>query len=427
MSVDNVEIAKLRMFKAEQLATDLNNWFESDYHRVKDMTDLMRNVSVDSQVASEWRFVLTNISRYGIKEFIKRHPKEANERGFDDETLELVAEDDYHEPWLIEAIRNEFESMIEQQYIKRFSSLDDLTVLASTVIIDKSRYENRWARYSTDQWVDWARTKGFNCTIKGSVKMGKTDLALSLGEMVQKDGADVKTNIMLPKVRLDWAYITRLSTLVKSICQSKLKKKRVLFLLDEAGLFWARIDTIQSVPKDLSKLALCLGKLECNLGFISHFDELVPTIIRRTSVSSFEKRSLTSAFVEIKAGDFRMEPQLVTHIPRTSIEFDPDQLAFFNRDMFVADLLEFVSNIKTGENQWEALIGYVDQHAGESDEALELSPKQVAKWIHKKKKGKYTIRQIADIVEIPKSTVYTWMEEVKQELDSFGEEASVES
>jgi len=421
---DNVEIAKLRMFKAEQLATDLNNWMDADYHRAKEMTDLMRNVCIDSQVASEWRFVLTNIARYGFDEFLRRYPAQARQAGFDESILEYVDSDSMMEPWLIEPLRNEFESMVEQQYIKRFGSLDDLTVLASTVIVDKGKYDNRWARYSADQWIDWSRTKGNNCTIKGPVKTGKTDISLSLGQLGQADGADIKTNIYLPSPLPCWAYTAKLSTLIKSICESKLRKKRVLFLLDEAGLFWARIDTIQSVPKDLSKVVLCLGKLECNLGFISHFEELIPTIIRRTSVASFEKRSLTSAFVEIRAGDFKMEPQLVTHIPRTTIPFDQDQLAFFNRDMFVADLLEFVSNIEQGESQWEAVIGYVNKHAGESDEIADISPKQVAQWIHHKKnsggRSRMSIRQIAEIVEIPKSTVANWIGEVKKELDSFG-------
>ena len=416
---DNVEIAKLRMFKAEQLAMDLNNWMGSEYHSVKEMTDLMRNVCIDAQVASEWRFVLTNIARYGLPMFIERYPQQADDAGFDEGILEYVDEHNMKEPWLIEPIRNEFQSLVEQQYIKKIGSLDDLSVLASTVVIDKSRYENRWARYSADQWIDWSRTKGNNCVVKGPVKTGKTDLSLTLGELGRADGADIKTNIYLPKPPAGWAYTTKLSSLIKSICESKLEKRRVLFLLDEAGLFWARIDTIQSVPKDLSKLVLCLGKLECNLAFISHFEELIPTIIRRTSVASFEKRTRTSAFVEIKSGDFRMEPQLVTHIPRTSIEFDPDQLAFFNRDMFVADLLEFVSDLNQGENQWEAVIGYVNKHAGESDEIADISPKQVAQWIHHKKKGKMSIRQIAEIVEVPKSTVHTWIGEVEKELDNF--------
>jgi hypothetical protein len=171
------------------------------------------------------------------------------------------------------------------------------------------------------------------------------------------------------------------------------------------------------VPKDLAKLVLCLGKLECNLVFISHFEELIPTIIRRTTVASFEKRTLTSAFIEIKAGDFKMEPQLVTHIPRTSIEFDPDQLAFFNRDMFVADLLEFVSNLKSGENQWEALIGYVEKHEGESDETSEISPKQVAKWL--RVHPKLPFRRIAEIVGVSMSTVQRWVDEGSKENGSL--------
>ena len=421
---DNVEIAKLRMFKAEQLATDLNNWLESDYHTVKEMTDLMRNVSVDSQVASEWRFVLKSIARYGMEEFIKRHPQQAKQIGFDEEILELVDDESMHQPWLVEPLRNEFESMIEQQYIKKMGSLDDLSVLASTVILDKSRYENRWARYSSDQWIDWTRTKGNNCTIKGPVKSGKTDLSLTLGEMAEKDGADIKTNIYLPNIRPNWAYTTKLSTLIKSVCESKLKKKRVLFLLDEAGLFWARIDTIQSVPRDLSKLILCLGKMQVSLGFISHFDELVPTIIRRTSVASFEKRSLSSAFIEVKTGDFKMEPQLVTHIPKTMIAFDQDQLAFFNRDMFVSDLLEFVSSMELGENQWEALIKYVDSHAGESDETSEISPKQVAKWL--RAHPKLSLPKIAQIVGVSVSTVHRWVTEGTAELGIQSEVPVVE-
>jgi DNA-binding transcriptional regulator YiaG len=414
---DNVEIAKLRMWKAEQLATDLNNWFESQYHTVKDMTDLLRNVSIEGSAVQQWRFLLKGIQRYGFKEWLSLYPNEAREMGFGDKILRFVDDENDIHPWLIEPIRNQFEDTVEQCYIKKFGSLDDLTLLGSTVIIDKTKTDNKWARYSLDQWIDWSRTKGNNATIKGSVKMGKTNLALLLGEYGLLDGAHVKTNIFVPKKVANWEYCVKLSDLIISICKSKLQKKRTLFLMDEAGLFWARIDTIQSVPKDLAKLILVLGKLETNLGFISHFEELVPTIIRRTSVASFEKRSLTSAFVEITAGGFKLEPQIVTHIPATSIPYDQDQLAFFNRDMFVPDLLEHVSTINSLENQWEKLIEYVEQHRGEADETSEISPKQVAKWL--RTHPKLSIRKIAELVGVSVSTVHSWVTEGNKELGAL--------
>jgi DNA-binding transcriptional regulator YiaG len=411
---DNVEIAKLRMWKAEQLATDLNNWFASDNHTAKDMLDVLRNVSIEGSASLSWRFALKGVQRYGFRRFLEVFSKQAQEIGWNATYLKFVDDDNDYHPWLIEPIRNEFEETVEQCYIKKFGGLDDLTVLGSTVIIDKSKTDNKWARYSVDQWIDWSRTKGANCTVKGPVKTGKTNIALLLGELGLLDGAHVKSNIFVPKKIANWDYTVKLSELIISICRSKLQKKRTLFLMDEAGLFWARIDTIQSVPRDLSKLVLVLGKMETNLAFISHFQELIPTIIRRTSVADFEKRSMTSAFVEIRGGDFKMEPQVVTHIPGTSIPYDQDQLAFFNRDMFVPDLLEEVSKVMTSENQWEHLIDYVEKHAGEADETSEISPKQVAKWL--RVHPKISLPKIAQLVGVSVSTVHRWVNEGNKEL-----------
>lgn len=427
---DNVEIAKLRMWKAEQLATDLNNWFACDYHSVKEMTDVLRNVSVDGAAAQNWRFALTNISRFGVLEFIKKYPRQANDVGISDRIGGFIDEENDKHPWLVDPIRNEFQDTIEQCYIKKIGRLDDLTVLGSTVINDKTDYDNKWERYSVDQFIDWSRTKGSNCQIKGPVKHGKTDLSLLLGEYGCRDGADISTNILIPKMK-GWQYTVKLSDLITGICNSKLNNRRTLFLLDEAGLFWARIDTIQSVPKDLAKLVLVLGKMKTNLGFISHFEELVPTIIRRTSVATFEKRTLTSAFVEIRQGKFKMEPQVVTHIPKTSISFDQDQLAFFNRDMHVTDLLEYVSQIPSSENQWKSLIEYTQSHAGESDETMEISPKQVARWLRKHSRDdrspdkKMTIRKIAAVIGVSVTTVQRWVTEGERQLDDASEQEAI--
>jgi len=420
---DNVEIAKLRMWKAEQLATELNNWFASELHTVKDMTDLLRNVSLEGSAAQQWRFLLKGIQRYGFREWLRHYPKEANQMGFGERVLNFVDDENDNFPWLIDPIRNEYEDTVEQCYIKKIGSLDDLTLLGSTVVIDKTQIGNKWARYSTDQWIDWSRTKGNNATFKGPVKTGKTNIALLLGEYALLDGAHVKTNIFVPKKIADWDYCVKLSDLIISICKSKLQKKRTLVLMDEAGLFWARIDTVQSVPRDLAKLVLVLGKLQTNLGFISHFEELVPTIIRRTSVADFEKRSLSSAFVEIRAGDFKMDPQVVTHIPETTCPYDPDQLAFLNRDLFVPDLLEEVSKQSTKENQWEKMIEYVEAHRGEADETSEISPKQVARWL--KVHPKLSVRRIAEIVQVSVSTVQRWVTEGTKDLDSLGKQETV--
>lgn len=420
---DKVEIAKLKMWKAEQIASDLNNWLESDNHTVKEMMDCLRSVSIEGSASQQWRFVLTGIRKYGVRDAINKFPNQFGEIGIDRRILPFINEENDKEPWLIEPLRNELEDTIEQCYIKKMGSLDDVTVLGSTLIRNRVGSDNKWARYSRDQWVDWSRSKGSNAQIKGPVKFGKTDLALTVGEYAREDGADITTNIAHPK-RPDWEYTVKLSQLIMSICKSKLNKKRTMFLLDEAGLFWARIDTVQSVPKDLAKLVLCLGKLECNLVFVSHFEELVPTIIRRTSVATFEKRSIKSAFVEIKQGDFKMEPQVVTHIPPSTIPFDQDQLAFFNRDMHVSDLLEYISQIEASENQWEALIDYVKAHAGEADETSDISPKQVAKWL--RSHPKLSIRKIAAIVQVSVSTVHSWVSEGEIELDRASTQTSVE-
>ena len=425
---DNVEIAKLRMWKAERIASDLNNWFDSDGHTVKEMTDLLRNLSIEGSASYEWRFILTGIKRHGLRSFVEKYPEDSYDIDLD-KMLPFVTDENDHEPWLIEPLRGEFENTVEQCYIKKMGGLDDLTVLGSTIIFNPTA-TNKWRRYSPDQFIDWSRTKGSNAQIKGQVKFGKTDLSLLLGEYAWADGADIVTNIVHPK-RDGWEYTVKLSQVIMSICKSKLNKKRTLFLLDEAGLFWARIDTVQSVPKDLAKLVLCLGKLECNLGFISHFEELVPTIIRRTSVATFEKRSIKTAFVEIKSGDFKMEPQIITHIPPTTVPFRPDQLAYFNRDLHVSDLLEFVSQIEASDDQWEALIDYVKAHAGESDETSDISPKQVARWLRahsrdRKTDKKMTIRKIAEIVQVSVTTVQRWVRDGEKELDDTSTQNAID-
>src|SRR4030043_2315735 len=116
---DNVEIAKLRMWKAEQLATELNNWFEAEYHTFKQMIDLLRNVSIDGSAPQNWRFALTGIHRYGFKKWLEIFPNEAGAVGFNERVLRFVDEENDKEPWLIEPLRNEFEDAAEQNYIKK--------------------------------------------------------------------------------------------------------------------------------------------------------------------------------------------------------------------------------------------------------------------------------------------------------------------
>jgi hypothetical protein len=254
-------------------------------------------------------------------------------------------------------------------------------------------------------WVNWARTKGNNGIIKGAVKRGKTNFALLKAQRFIAKGWRVIANIKVSNPPKDYVYASTLSGVLIAICRARLEGKRVLLIMDEGGLFWAKIDTIQKQNKALAKLVLTLGKLHATLLLISHFQSDIPTMVVRTSVAEFEKTSLKNVYVDIRDG-IKMGARMITSVPPTTLEYDPDEIQWMAVDINPDKLHDFVSRLPDGSNQWEEMLHYLEKHVGENTD--DLDPKDVAVFLKRKAVEfgrELSQREIAELTGLAKSTV----------------------
>jgi hypothetical protein len=215
----------------------------------------------------------------------------------------------------------------------------------------------------------------------------------------------VVSNIAVSEAPRDYVYASTLSSMLIATCQTRLEGREICLILDEGALYWHKIQTVMKMNVDLSKLLMCFGKLHIVLCFICHEEEQVPGVIARMHCASWEKKDLTSVFVEITDGPLKLRPRLLTHVPPTALRYDPDQLQYFSLDLNIDELFNFMSNIPQGQNQWKLVIDYVHRHRGEQAEE-NLSPKEVALYLRKKGLSE---KKISEAIQKAPSTIHEWV------------------
>lgn len=373
-----------------------------------DMADILTVISVDPSVLKTWLLAIDNIRNYGAADLLKDYPKDARSLGITEETVSQIDEFNNNEPWLIPVVREAYKSVIRTQFCLKMNGLDDLSQVGAIAFTNDTETADDFALYERSRlWTAWADRKGANAVLKGGVKKGKTNFGLWLSERFIDEGRVVLANVHVFNPPKGFVFTSSLSAQLRAICHAKLEKKRILLLMDEGALFWAKIDTIMKQNKALASMVLTWGKCDSNLCFVSHYASDIPSIVLKTAVAEFEKMSQKNAFVIMHEG-LKMTGRLITSVPPTTLSYDPDEVQYMRIDVAPSAIFDFLSSLPDNSNQWEALLEYLDQHEGELMDFEKITDEEIAR-ILKKRNPRASQYGIADILGKPRTTVQEWL------------------
>ena len=369
------------------------------------MADLLTVIAVDQSVVHTWQNLIDNIKAHGIKKLVESKAKIATDAGLDNSAvLDLVDDSNDREPWLHSNLRDSFKSVCREQFVLKINGLDPLTQVGAIAFDDDTDFADDWDSLSDKALTEWAMTKGNNAVLRGGVKRGKTNFALMLAEKFLKIGWVVVGNIRVASAPTNYHYASTLSEMLRVICRARLKGQKVLIILDEGGIFWAKIETVYRQARAMAKLVITLGKLDAILLAIHHFQSDTPSILARTAVADFEKTGVKNVYVSIREGTI-VRPKLFTSVPPTTLSYRPEEIQMFTVNLPIERMFDAISRIPDGENQWEAMLKIIDElELGQVDDITE---KDVALWL-RKKRG-LSERKIGDTVGTPRGTVHDWI------------------
>jgi DNA-binding transcriptional regulator YiaG len=379
------------------------------------MANLLTVIAVDVAVVRTWQRLLDNIKTLGLKQVIESKPEMAQRFGLTPELLEQLADGADMEPWLIPPLQDSFKSTVREQFVAKMTSLDPLTQVGAIAFDDDTETADDFASLSVAALTDWAYTKGNNAILSGGVKRGKTNFALLLAEMFLAQGWIIVANVKVQDPPENFHFASTLSEMLRVICQARLDGKKVLIILDEGGIFWAKIDTVLKQNRSMAKMVLTYGKLDANLLTIHHFSADTPTILARTTVADFEKTSTKNVHISIRDG-VRVRARLFTSVPPTKLHYKPEEIQMFTVNLPMERMFDMVSRLPDGENQWTSMLKIIDQlEMGTVDDITE---KDVAIWLREKRKlSEY---KIADTIGTPRGTIHDWI--AKSKLDKQASE-----
>jgi len=376
------------------------------------MADLLTAVAVDPSVVRSWQRLLDNIKTIGLKELVESRSDISAQFGLIPSLLDTIDDGADKEPWLIPSLRDAFKSTCREQWVTKMNSLDPLTQVGAIAFDDDTETADDWASLSIEALTSWAYTKGNNAILSGGVKRGKTNFALLLAEFFLAQGWVIVANIKVENAPKDLHYASTLSEMLRVICKARLEGKKVLIILDEGGIFWAKIDTVQRQNRAMAKLVLTYGKLDAILLTIHHFQADTPTILARTAVADFEKTSTKNVFISIRDG-VKVRPRLFTSVPPTKLSYRPEEIQMFTINLPMERLFDAVSRLPDGVNQWTEMLKIIDHlELGGVDDITE---KDVALWLRDKRK--YSERKIADTIDTPRGTVHDWVSKAKDDRE----------
>lgn len=378
-----------------------------------DMADLLTVIATDKAVVKTWQRLLDNIKTQGIHQLVEIRSSMAMEFGITSDLLETLDEDADKEPWLIPAIRAAFKATVREQFVEKMNALDPLTQVGAIALDDDTETADDWASLSIEALTRWAYTKGNNAILSGGVKRGKTNFSLLLAEMFLAQNWIVVANIKVQNPPERYHYASTLSEMLRVICKARLEGKKVLIILDEGGIFWAKIDTVMRQNRAMAKLVLTYGKLDAILLAIHHYAADTPTILARTAVADFEKTSTKNVHISIRDG-VRVRPRLFTSVPATKLIYSPEEIQMFTVNLPMERLFDAISRLPDGANQWTAMLKLIDEF--ESGTADDITEKDVAIWLREKRK--MPERKIAETVGTPRGTIHDWVSKNKDDDDA---------
>lgn len=405
MTEEKSDVAQIKLLEIAKHAQQLKYALRANYQSAEEMMFMLTPLCAEPGAFDKWTQKLSVISETGVIALLGTSPERAKALGLDPQSCPDVDRLNEREPWLIPSVRRDFIRECLKQFNLTLNALDALTRVGGFALNqDEEKAADNFELYNPDVFISW-HGKGTKATLKGAIKFGKTNAGLWIDQRFLAKGIDVAANIAVRNAPAGFFYSPKLSTLLTNVCNSNIKKHEVNITFDEANLFWHKTDTVRPRNIDLSKLALCFGKMHASLLFISHYQSLIPTVVAQTAVAEFEKLSMKTMYADIRYGT-PMHSRTITNWPATTLEYDPDQLQWFSMDMDVEGLFTFMANLEEGTDQWKAVIGYVEKHKDEMSDA-DVDPKMIAQWL--RRKGR-TVPEIADILERPRRTVQDWVQ-----------------
>jgi len=448
-STTRSEMAMVKLLESGKRLGQVYAKLRKVYLSADEMREIITTISAEPQITSLWNRDLMYIERNGIlagleyderflelnargrqpdskyergaleREFRQLHPffhdrSENYEPSFMGVTREYadewINEDNNFEPWLCPIIRDQFKATVGTQWTIRINGLDALSQVGAIISVDDADSADQWNAISPEVWTSWANTQGNNAVLKGGVKKGKTNFALLLAEKFMAEGWMVVSNIVVKDAPERYRYCIDLSTMLIAICEARLKGLKVLIIFDEASLFWAKMDASTRVAKEMSKLLLTYGKLHAQVLIIQHYASDIPSAVVRTVVAEFEKTSTKNVYADIRDG-VKLRPRLVTSVPATTLNYNPDQVQSFDVNMICGEVFAFASRIPEGENQWEALLKYIPDHViSVQEDYADVGNKALAKALRAKGMG---VNEIARQLKEPKANISRWTSEQK--------------
>lgn len=407
MTEDKGEVAQIKLLEIAKHAQRLKYGLRSNYQSAEDMAFMLTPLCAEPGAFDKWRQKLTMITRFGVLGLRETNASQAKALGLDAQACPDVDILNEHEPWLIPSVRQDFISECLRQFNLTLNALDPLTRVGGFALNqDEEKTADRFELYNPDVFISWHGV-GTKATLKGAIKSGKTNAGLYLSELFLAKNIDVASNVTVKNAPEGYNYCPKLSTLLMRVCQSNMKIPRheVNITFDEANLFWHKTDTVRPRNVDLSKLALCFGKMHASLLFISHYQSIIPTVVAQTAVAEFQKDSKRTMLVDIRQGKV-LYSRTIKDWPATTLEYDPDQLQWFSLDLDIERLFTFMANLKEGDDQWKAVMTYAEKHKDEmTDENLD--PQAIAEWL--KRNRNLSVPEIAEIIGKPRSTVQGWI------------------
>lgn len=408
MSDEKSEVAQIKLLAIAEHAQRLKQALRYNYQSAEEMAFILTPLCAEPGAFDKWMQKLTVISEMGVLALMATSPERAKALGLDPQSCPDVDILNEREPWLIPSVRRDFIRECLKQFNLTLNALDPLTRVGGFALNqDEEKSADSFELYNPDVFISW-HGKGTKATLKGQIKFGKTNAALWMAEQFIVKKIDVFSNILVTNPPDGYYYCPKLSTLLIRVCESNTKKHEVNIIFDESNLFWAKVDTVRPRNIDLSKLALCLGKMHSSLLFVSHYQSLIPTVVAMTAIAEFEKLSIKTMYADIRQGK-KLHSRTIKEWPATTLQYDPDQLQWFSLDMDLEGLFTFMANLTEGDEQWPAVKKYVEEHKDEISDA-DVDPKMFAQYLRKKGKS---VPEIAAILERARRTVQDWVQGIR--------------
>ena len=264
--------------------------------------------------------------------------------------------------------RREFEIEARNQFDKKFTSMDNLSLLGSLNFTKADDRFLSWRLLNKRIFLKIASgTNGTFTTLTGLPGSGKTDFALRLAQVARAAGKQVITNIMVDDGSGEIHHVNTVSGFLVKVIELSRAGVDVVFIIDEAGITWDRKDAMTKRNRNWEKLARLIRKFHTNLVYIVQEIYNIPPQVQNFRSVIIHKYSKKKCRFEYKngAGSFQV---YINEVPRTKTKFDTDDISFFSFDLDLDRLFNYITGTKTAEGQRDRILKFIERSQKKDDE-----------------------------------------------------------